>query len=199
LKAKFLITTTRLLIATVTIYVSSILFTIPHYISDNYDISAGMYPEISESNSFYCAITRKVDGNIPMYLQTDEILIRCICVHVIPIIVLLLTTIYFCCKLGRVNNSIGRSKTQRRSVKIVVALTVIHLISEIPFSVFFILRYHMSVSKQSIAFIIENIYYIIFLLYVLRFVNYLSNFWVYLVLNKKFREACHALLCRCRN
>lgn len=198
LKAKFLITTNRLLIATMTIYLSSILFTVPHYVTDNYDINAEVYPEKAESNTFYCAIKRKVGGDIPLYLQTDEILIRCICVHVIPIIALLLTTTYFCCKLGRENNSVGRSETIRRSVKIVASLTIVHLISEIPFSVFFLLRYHMTVSKQSFEFIIENFHHIIFIMYILRFVNYLSNFWVYLVLNKKFREAWHSLLCRCR-
>lgn len=197
LQAKNMMTTGRLLFATLLVYVIAILFTFPHYVTDNYDMSAKIYyGKSKEQDIFYCAIRRKRDGDFVLYLENDARLVRCICVHLIPIVVLLCTNSFFCYKLGRKNGIINPSPKFIRSVKIVCALTFIYLLSEIPFTVFFCLQYYMTVTEKPISFLVTNFLYITFTLYLLRFLNYLSNFWVYLVLNKKFRQTCCSLFCR---
>ncbi|XP_061166156.1 type-1 angiotensin II receptor B-like [Saccostrea echinata] len=200
LKAKLYTTSRRLLMGTMTIYLITLLYNVPRYLTDNYDIAAKLYPrKLKETGSFYCAIKSIKDKNFQMFLQRDDLLIRSICVHVIPVVVLLCTSTYFCYKLSKRSYDFSPTPASKRSVKIVTALTIVHLISEIPFSVFFCLQYYMVVTKQPLNFILENGYQLIFALYVLRFMNYLSNFWVYILFNKKFRDTCRSFFCRCRS
>lgn len=200
LQAKFMVTTSRLILTTVIVYASAFLFSFPHYVTDNYDISAKILVRKfqEEPDVFYCAITRKGDDDVPLYLENDELLVRCICVHLLPLLILLCTNTFFCYKLVKRNAFVRHSPKFKRSVKIVCALTFIHLLSEVPYSVFFCLRYYMAVTKEPISILVTNLQFVMFVLYLLRFVNYLSNFWVYLVLNKKFRETCHSLFCQFR-
>lgn len=199
LQAKNMLTTGRLLFATFLVYVTAILFTFPHYVTDNYDMSAKIYyGKPKDQDIFYCALRRKKEDDFVMYLENDDRLVRSICVHLIPIVVLLCTNSFFCYKLVRKNGIVDPSPKFIRSVKIVCALTFIYLLTEIPFTVFFCLQYYVGVTEKPISFLITNVFYISFTLYVLRFLNYLSNFWVYLVLNKKFRQACCSMFCRRR-
>lgn len=85
LQAKYMMTTCRLLFTTLLVYVIAILFTFPHYVTDNYDMSAKIYyGKSKEQDIFYCAIRRKRDGDFVLYLENDDRLVRCICVHLIP-------------------------------------------------------------------------------------------------------------------
>ena len=193
-----LVTTSRLILTTVIVYASAFLFSFPHYVTDNYDISAKILVRKfqEEPDVFYCAITRKGDDDVPLYLEIDELLVRCICIHLLPLLILLCTNTFFCYKLVKRNAFVRHSPKFKRSVKIVCALTFIHLLSEVPYSVFFCLKYYMAVTKEPISILVTNLQFVMFVLYLLRFVNYLSNFWIYLVLNKKFRETCHSLFCQ---
>ncbi|XP_062607947.1 N-arachidonyl glycine receptor-like [Saccostrea cucullata] len=200
LKAKLYTTTRRLLLGTMAVYIITFLCNIPRFLTDNYDITAKLYPEeLKKTDSFYCAIKSFKNENFQMFLQRDDRLTRAICIHVIPVLVLVCTSTYFCYKLSRRRYDFRPTPASRRSVKIVTALTIVHLMSEIPFSVFFCLQYYMVVTKQPINFIIENGPQLIFVLYVLRFLNYFSNFWVYILFNKKFRDICRSLFFRCRS
>lgn len=60
LQAKNMLTTGRLLFATFLVYVTAILFTFPHYVTDNYDMSAKIYyGKPKDQDIFYCALRRK--------------------------------------------------------------------------------------------------------------------------------------------